>query len=137
MPELPEVQTVVNTLRPRVVGRRVVRVRVNRSDILSPAGTDLPSLLTGQTIREVARRGKRIVFSLRNGNQFYVHLGMTGRLVIRSPEGSLAPHTHLRLDLDNRSEIRFTDPRRFGGVWWLGANPNTDDMGPEPLRTSP
>ena len=137
MPELPEVQTVVNTLRPRVIGRRVIRVRLNRSDILSPAGINLPSVLAEQTVKEIARRGKRIVFTLRNGERFYIHLGMTGRLVVSSSKESPPPHTHLRLDLDNGGEIRFTDPRRFGGVWWLGANHAEDDMGPEPLRTRP
>lgn len=137
MPELPEVQTVVNTLRPHVVGRRIVRVRLMRSDILSPAGTDLPSLLSGQTVADIARRGKRIVFSLDRGDRFYVHLGMTGRLVLSSPEESPPIHTHLRLDLDNAREIRFTDPRRFGGVWWLGTNAAPDEMGPEPLATRP
>ena len=137
MPELPEVQTVVNTLRPRVIGRRIVRVRLSRSDILSPADADLPSLLTGQTVRDIERRGKRIVFTLFNGERFYVHLGMTGRLVVSSPKELLPPHTHLRLDLDKGGEIRFTDPRRFGGIWWLGANGTKDDMGPEPLRTRP
>ena len=137
MPELPEVQTVVNTLRPHVVGRRIVRVRLTRSDILSPAGTDLPSLLSGQTVADIARRGKRIVFSLNGGDRFYVHLGMTGRLVLSSPEESPPLHTHLRLDLDNAREIRFTDPRRFGGVWWLGTKLAPDEMGPEPLATRP
>lgn len=137
MPELPEVQTVVNTLRPRVIGRRITRVRLNRSDILSPAGTDLPSLLSGQTVKEIARRAKRIMFTLEGGGRFYVHLGMTGRLVLSSPKDLPPPHTHLRLDLDNGSEIRFTDPRRFGGVWWLGTNYEKDDMGPEPLTMRP
>jgi formamidopyrimidine-DNA glycosylase len=137
MPELPEVQTVVNTLRPRVVGRRIARIRLNRTDILSPAGTDLPSLLAGRTIDNITRRGKRIVFTLDTGDRFYVHLGMTGRLILNSPDDALLPHTHLLLDLDNQSELRFADPRRFGGIWWLGSNHATDDMGPDPLRTRP
>ena len=137
MPELPEVQTVVNTLRPRVVGRRIARVRLHRTDILSPAGTDLPSLLAGRTIDDLTRRAKRIVFTLDRGDRFYVHLGMTGRLVLNRPEDPLLPHTHLLLDLDNQTEIRFTDPRRFGGIWWLGSNHAQDDIGPEPLSTRP
>ena len=137
MPELPEVQTVVNTLRPRVSGRRIARVVLRRTDILSPAGTDLPSLLAGRTVADIARRGKRIVFTLDTGDRFYVHLGMTGRLVLNSPQDVLRAHTHLLLNLDDGSQMRFIDPRRFGGVWWLGSSQEKDGMGPEPLRTRP
>lgn len=120
MPELPEVQTVVNTLRPRVVGRAIVHVRVLRADILFPPGTDLEALLTGRTVRSVDRRGKRIVFSLDDGNRFYVHLGMTGRLTFAAQDLPAPSHTHLELVIGG-GNLRFRDPRRFGGVWWLGA----------------
>ena len=53
MPELPEVQTVVSSLGPRVAGARVVAVQLNRTDIVTPMGTDLASLLVGRTISGV------------------------------------------------------------------------------------
>ncbi len=137
MPELPEVQTVVNTLRPRVVGRAIVHVRVLRADILFPPGTDLEALLTGRTVRSVDRRGKRIVFSLDDGNRFYVHLGMTGRLTFAAQDLPAPSHTHLELVIGG-GNLRFRDPRRFGGVWWLGAAPDPHEgMGPEPLDLRP
>jgi len=46
--------------------------------------------------------------------QWIVHLGMTGRLLVTTPEGPVAPHTHARLGLASGREIRFVDPRRFG-----------------------
>lgn len=137
MPELPEVQTVVNTLRPGVIGRRITGVTLHRTDILSPAGIDLPSLLAGRTIADITRRGKRIVFTIDGADQFYVHLGMTGRLLLGSPAELLAAHTHVLLNLDDGSQVRFIDPRRFGGVWWLGSSQEKDGMGPEPLLTTP
>lgn len=139
LPELPEVQTVVNSLRPKLLGRQIMRVQLNRQDILTPAGIDLPALLASRTVLEIARRGKRIVFTLDDGNRFYVHLGMSGRLGLHKSEDSPAPHTHLTIafkGLDN--ELRFIDPRRFGGVWWLGEDlPPEGNMGPEPMRTRP
>ena len=139
MPELPEVQTVVDTLRPRVVGRTIARVRLTRQDIVTPTSFDLASALTGRVIAATDRRGKRIVFSLDTGDRFYIHLGMTGRLTVRPAVEPPPPHTHLVLELSQMADqIRFTDPRRFGGIWWLGRAQSPDgDIGPEPLCTRP
>jgi formamidopyrimidine-DNA glycosylase len=46
--------------------------------------------------------------------QWIVHLGMTGRLLVTSPDGPVAAHTHVRLSLASGRELRFVDPRRFG-----------------------
>jgi formamidopyrimidine-DNA glycosylase len=139
MPELPEVQTVVLTLRPKVVGRAIRGVALARRDIVSPVTIDLVTQLTGRTIRNVARRGKRIVFTLDDGNRFYIHLGMTGQLTTARPDAEAPPHTHLELDVGPGRVLRFRDPRRFGGVWWLGSEDGAQDvgMGPEPLAMRP
>src|SRR3954468_4520324 len=86
MPELPEVQTVVTTLRPRVLGRRIVAVVSVRQDIVSPADFDVAGRLCGRSVRAVERRGKRIVFTLDDDNRFYIHLGMTGQLSVAQPD---------------------------------------------------
>ena len=132
MPELPEVQTVVNTLTPRILGQRIERVELFRQDILTPADFDLPKHLAGQRIGQIARRAKRIVFTLENGNRFYIHLGMSGRLTIEPPKSEIPKHTHLILHFAD-FDLRFRDPRRFGGIWWLGDEPDDDEIGPEPL----
>jgi len=134
MPELPEVQTVVDSLRPSLLARRIESVELTRRDILDPPEIDLPSLLIGRSIREIHRRGKRIVFTLDDSQRFYIHLGMTGRLSIETLTQAAAKHTHLQLRFDDGAILRFGDPRRFGGVWWLGDAPADDGtMGPEPL----
>lgn len=46
--------------------------------------------------------------------QWIVHLGMTGRLLVTSPDAPVAAHTHARLSLASGRELRFVDPRRFG-----------------------
>jgi formamidopyrimidine-DNA glycosylase len=138
MPELPEVETVVVTLRPRVVGHRICDVVVHRQDVISPAGVDLVSHLRGATVTAIERRGKRIIVSLADGNRFYVHLGMTGRLLLERPDAPLLKHTHVVLRLlDDDAEVRFIDARRFGGIWWLGRDALPDEkIGPEPLTLS-
>jgi formamidopyrimidine-DNA glycosylase len=143
MPELPEVQTIVSSLRPRLVGARISSIELGRTDIISPAQTDLPGHLTGRLIVDILRRGKRIVVSLDNGNRFYIHLGMTGRLTLNERSEPRPPHTHMILDLEHPYslpaplQLRFVDPRRFGGVWWLGTEDFAEGMGPEPLSITP
>jgi formamidopyrimidine-DNA glycosylase len=137
MPELPEVQTVVNTLSPRIVSAKVLAVELLRPDIVTPHGAPLQSRLVGKTVRDVSRRGKRIVITLNDANRFYIHLGMSGRLTLEQPGVQVLKHTHLILRFEG-FEVRFRDPRRFGGVWWLGdsSDPSHDTMGPEPLTMS-
>ena len=132
MPELPEVQTVVSTLQPRLVGRRINAIRLSQFDVTTPTGTNLSVLLSGRTVTSIDRRAKRVVFTLDNGDRFYIHLGMSGRLTIAPATDAIAPHTHVVLETD-AFEVRFVDPRRFGGVWWMGADPDDADLGPEPL----
>ena len=135
MPELPEVETVVRTLGPRLVGRSIVRLVHVRPDVLQPAGADLGALVCGKALERVQRRGKRILIRLQAGATLYIHLGMTGQLTVESPDAPLKPHTHLVLDLsDDAGQLRFRDPRRFGGVWHLPAgDPGDQGIGPEPL----
>jgi formamidopyrimidine-DNA glycosylase len=136
MPELPEVQTVVNTLRPKVLGLRIARVELRRRDFVHPGGCDLPGRLTGQRISDIRRRGKRIVITLADANCFYIHLGMTGRLTIQPTSVQPRAHTHLILHFD-QIELHLSDPRRFGGVWWVGSGAQSEQMGPEPLTLRP
>src|SRR5438874_629911 len=99
MPELPEVQTVVTTLTPRVIGRRVRKVIHLRSDMVTPDGFDLAKAVTGRTIVRLERRGKRIVFEMDDANRFFIHLGMTGRLTVEAAKSEVQRHTHLIFDL--------------------------------------
>lgn len=140
MPELPEVQTVVSTLRPRVSGGTIARVEVLRPDYIEPAGVDLAKNLTGKVIKDVHRRGKRIIFTLDNGSRFLIHLGMTGRLTAESDDIERLKHTHLVLHVrrkQERCEVRLVDPRRFGRVLWLGDENAETGLGLEPLTLRP
>ena len=124
MPELPEVETIVRGLRGLLPGRRIVSVRLGKTDFMDdPAALerDLP----GQRIEAVQRYGKFVLLRLatpsavsspENGGRssLLVHLGMTGHL---SPRPAAEPpplHTHACFVLDDGYELRYTDARRFG-----------------------
>jgi len=69
--------------------------------------------------------------------QWIVHLGMTGQLLIASPDMEVEKHTHAVLKLASGRELRFVDPRRFGrlAVVRLGAQDSSGFVAPgdEPL----
>ena len=136
MPELPEVETVVRTLRPAVVGRQVESFRLLRADFASPAGFDWPAAVVGRRVEAVDRRAKRIVFRLEDGQRFFAHLGMTGRITVGPAGREPARHTHVALRV-GEAELHFTDPRRFGGLVWLGETDGDEQIGPEPFEMRP
>jgi formamidopyrimidine-DNA glycosylase len=133
MPELPEVQTVVDTLSPLLVGRRIKAIVHLRADIVTPSDVNLSALLTGRRVISIARRAKRIVFHLDDDSRWFIHLGMTGRLTMERANAPTLKHTHMVLDCGAGRQLRFVDPRRFGGVFWLGSDDREESLGPEPL----
>jgi formamidopyrimidine-DNA glycosylase len=134
MPELPEVETVARGVAERVTGDVIESVWIgSKPEPLKSLASEIASTLEGSRIVRVRRVGKHIVIDLaaaescsRPGNrkmqkhtsriraQFIVHLGMTGRLLVASPEMDIAKHTHFIARLISGRELRFVDPRRFG-----------------------
>ena len=120
MPELPEVETIVSHLQPALHGAVVRSVVVLRTAAIRHGRRKLSSSLPGRRIERIGREGKWIIFHLRPAAELVVHLGMTGRLTITPAKAQAAKHTHVRLQfVDRADELRFTDPRRFGGVWFF------------------
>jgi formamidopyrimidine-DNA glycosylase len=149
MPELPEVETIARGVDARVRGDQIVEAWF--SGLPQPFKT--PPVrqakgLEGRWILGVHRTGKHIVceLGLKPGKgarpdtqqpdaQWIVHLGMTGRLLVTTPDGPVAAHTHARLRLKSGWEIRFVDPRRFGRLELreLGKAAGFQGAGQEPL----
>jgi formamidopyrimidine-DNA glycosylase len=130
MPELPEVETVVRGLRAALPGRRILDVRLGKTDFIDDP-VALEESLPGARIVEVSRVGKFIRLELLRGGPaaiadqrlyLYVHLGMTGQLTLRERGYPVAPHTHGFFALDDGRELRYTDIRRFGRIRLVGAS---------------
>ncbi|MFQ5723454.1 MAG: DNA-formamidopyrimidine glycosylase family protein, partial [Terriglobia bacterium] len=145
MPELPEVETVVRGLRPRLVGQRIRRLRVAEPRVIRGSRRRFRRLLTGARILRLSRRGKYILLELRpaaerSGRYYWiVHLGMTGQFYACAPTTPLLKHTHVVVWLSSGEQLRFRDPRRFGKLLVL-READLDDyfaaLGPDPLRIS-
>ncbi|HOW70526.1 MAG TPA: bifunctional DNA-formamidopyrimidine glycosylase/DNA-(apurinic or apyrimidinic site) lyase [Phycisphaerae bacterium] len=124
MPELPEVETVARGVARHVTGCRIASVVLGRGDIVHGEGVPVCAFLRGRRIERVGRRGKQIHIELGGGRTLVVHLGMTGRLIAVDRDTPVETHTHLRIGFDRRRvEMRFIDPRRFGGLWLLVTPP--------------
>ncbi|HTH42040.1 MAG TPA: bifunctional DNA-formamidopyrimidine glycosylase/DNA-(apurinic or apyrimidinic site) lyase [Terracidiphilus sp.] len=150
MPELPEVETIARGVNARVRGDRIVHAWFAAHNRLfkTPAAMQVKGL-EGRVLLAVHRTGKHIVCELSKtpkGNlngaadlqpdaQWIVHLGMTGRLLVTTPDAAVAAHTHARVQLESGKELRFVDPRRFGKLDFrdLGSGDAFNAAGSEPL----
>lgn len=138
MPELPEVETVVRTLRPNLKGREIKQIEIRHEDVIHhPGAAEFIGRLQGCTIAELSRRGKYICMTLDDGQLLAAHLRMTGRLLYADPKQELLPHTHVIMDLSDGGQLRYADVRRFGGFWLLGKNEEDTVTGMQHLGVEP
>ena len=152
MPELPEVETIARGVNQRVRGDRIIDVWfASHRGLFKTSAARQAKGLEGRVFLAVHRTGKHIVCELgsapagRGGKQpvpeaqWIVHLGMTGRLLVTTPDAPVADHTHARLALSGGREIRFVDPRRFGRLDFrdLARNQAFTAAGAEPLTINP
>lgn len=115
MPELPEVEHVTKELQKIVAGKRIETAELLRQR-LSPDTTPkaFAKKLSAATINFVHRRGKHILLDLDNGRTLIVHLRMSGRFMLLSPDDENPKFTHAVLYLDDNTRLVFQDQRHFG-----------------------
>jgi len=139
VPELPEVELTRRRLERDLVGKRIERVVMRTPKLRTLIPEELGTVLPGQTIRSVGRRGKYLLFDCESG-WLIVHLGMTGFLRFLPEPALPGKHDHLDIFLAEGSVLRFHDPRKFGTVIWTVAvpmeHPLLAGIGPEPLTTA-
>jgi formamidopyrimidine-DNA glycosylase len=139
VPELPEVETIAADLRPHLVGRTIIRCDLRFPTIVRhPEPETFIDAIVGMRVTSVGRRGKYILIRLVEDLVLVVHLGMSGQLRLVDPATPLVAHTHAVFDLDDGSQLRYTDPRRFGRLL-LGTEADLlvaramPPLGPEPI----
>ncbi|WP_374618764.1 bifunctional DNA-formamidopyrimidine glycosylase/DNA-(apurinic or apyrimidinic site) lyase [Pandoraea sp.] len=141
MPELPEVEVTRLGIAPHVAGTRVARIDVRNAALRWPVPDGLDTLLRGEMLVGVTRRGKYLLLEYAPG-WLLVHLGMTGTLrVMSEPQALPAAGVHDHIDLVfERCALRYRDPRRFGAVLFhprsagdVLAHPLLARLGVEPL----
>ena len=136
MPELPEVETTRRGIEPHLCGHNIQRLIVRQHRLRWPVPGQLARRLKNASIRQIARRGKYLLFSTDSGT-LIIHLGMSGSLRIIKDNTPPGPHDHIDLLLETGVRLRFRDPRRFGAWLWTDkpaeTHPLLNRLGPEPL----
>lgn len=137
MPELPEVETVKESLKPRLLNRKIIKVKVYHNNIIAyPEVDKFINNITNQEILNITRRGKFIVFEL---NNYYLlsHLRMEGKYFFKTSKDILSKHEHVVFTLDNNIELRYHDTRKFGRMYLIEKDkindiPPLNNLGKEP-----
>lgn len=115
MPELPEIETIAQSLQ-SIVGQRIKKLEIINPVIIK-CREFAPVEMEEQAISRVTRRGKFLIILTESDKSLVVHLGMSGRFYLDDPAHPRPKHTHACVLLENGQELRYFDPRRFGGMW--------------------
>jgi formamidopyrimidine-DNA glycosylase len=112
MPELPEVETVRQTLRNLVIGKEISNVYVYHNNIIESDLDEFVSSLEGQVINEVNRIGKYLIFEL-DDFELISHLRMEGKYFLVN-EFVKNKHDHVIFEFKDMSFLKYHDTRKFG-----------------------
>ena len=114
MPEKPEVITVARKLETKLINKRILNVEIFYDNIIEyPNVSDFKKNIINQQIHNISTRGKWIVFTL---DDYYllVHLRMEGKFFFRTKEDEKSKHEHVFFNLDDGTQLRYADVRKFG-----------------------
>lgn len=139
MPELPEVETVRRGLVSLVIGKTIRKVDVLWPKIIeAPEVDEFRNDLVGETIENISRRGKYLIFHFTHYDMIS-HLRMEGKYEFFSEATPLDKHSHVRFIFTDGSELIYNDVRKFGrmslmrkdtGLLYKGIQ----QLGPEPTE---
>lgn len=119
MPELPEVETVKNTLKPRLITKKITKINIYHNNIIAyPSISEFKTKIINQTIQDVTRYGKWLIIIL---NDYYLlsHLRMEGKYFFKKPTEEVSKHDHVVITLNNKEELRYNDVRKFGKMYLI------------------
>jgi formamidopyrimidine-DNA glycosylase len=131
MPELPEVETIRQDLRKKILHKKITKLEILKSKLGNKKDKEIEKILTGAQVNDIKRYGKLLVFELNRDNLFMlVHLKMTGQLLYQydhklivgghsfSTLNSDLPdkHTQTVFYFNDHSKLFFNDLRRFGYI---------------------
>lgn len=114
MPELPEVETVRRGLQKIAKGRKINAIDVYYGKTITNDVEEFRQALIGQTIEDVDRRGKYLLFRFSNDLTMVSHLRMEGQYFSQPIGGPIDKHTHVVFQFTDGTELCYHDTRKFG-----------------------
>ena len=120
MPELPEVETVKETLKKQILGKRINRIKVLYDGIIATDKDSFKKNIIGEHFIDITRRGKFLIFEL---DHYYLvsHLRMEGKYFIKPEKDKIEKHEHIIFYLDDCT-LRYHDTRKFGKMYLVSKN---------------
>ncbi|MEK7628907.1 MAG: DNA-formamidopyrimidine glycosylase [Patescibacteria group bacterium] len=146
MPELPEVETITQDLKKKLLGYTFKSIWSDWSKYFYLSGglSNVQRLIKNKKINKIERRGKNILFHLSSGYMLAVHLKMTGHFLLAPSgvEGFNPKHIHIVFNIkkgNKQSKFYFSDVRKFGRIIFgekdkVLARPEIKKLGPDPLE---
>ncbi len=141
MPELPEVETVKETLKLKLIGKKIKDVKIYYDGIIAyPEIKEFSKQIKNLPIKDINRRGKWLMFDL---DKYYLlsHLRMEGKYFFKTKGDKLDNHEHVVFSLDSNEELRYRDTRKFGKMYLIKKEDINNvgpikDLGLEPWDTN-
>ena len=132
MPELPEVQTIINGLNQKVLGKEIQEIIELRPGTIE---WQFPVTSLGK-INSFSRRGKYIILQTSNKHKLVIHLRMTGKLIFETDQKKHSAHARAEILFNDKTKLIFDDVRTFGNIQVMKQNdkiPTILNLGAEPL----
>lgn len=138
MPELPEVETIKNTLIPIVKDRTILKVEILRDSLVHSNPTIFKQKLVNQKFLDVSRKGKYLFFHLSNEQVIICHFAMEGRFYIFKENEKNSYFARVVFHLDDGRKLVYDDSRCFGQLKLTDENnylkeKEISSLGPEPF----
>lgn len=141
MPELPEVETICRELKPKVLNKKIIKVKIFRPDVIGyPSLKNFVKGIKERTIKNLSRRAKYIIFNLDNNREMIIHLRLSGQLLIhRANQGKRPKFERIRFNLSGNNILSFIEPRVLGRAYLVqnGKYPDVlkglKELGLEPI----
>jgi len=139
MPEVPDLEAIRDFFNRRIVGQSVAKVDVLIPIVLRVPRDEFVRQMVGDTMGEVHRYGKFLLFSLASGRIMVINPMLTGRFSLVEPKTKRHARTCMILTLDSGDELRYADQRVMGRIYLttpdeLETVPQFADMGPDVLH---
>ena len=154
MPELPEVEVVRRSLTKFIAGLKINKVSIYDKNLRYKISEKFKKAIQGQKIVSIIRRGKFLLIELKNKNFILIHLGMTGKILIKRKfnkstiftdyyfdKNVIKKHNHLKINFNNSIDLIYNDIRKFGFLKIINKkklefDKHISKLGPEPLTSA-
>jgi formamidopyrimidine-DNA glycosylase len=115
MPELPEVETICQGLRTEILNKTITQVyQLTNLKLRQEIPKDIVEKILNKKITQINRRSKYIQIFLDDELVMLIHLGMSGKLLIKNMAYKYAKHDHFAFVVNSQLHVVYNDPRRFG-----------------------